>query len=368
MLLYKKHMSVMYLNPTAELVRVKVDLLGYVNVTEEIPLNDNKWGDMKRDYSSPKPNSMLWNKKAMTRTAKYTIDNKQWNIYKREVLDDDDIKSLLKNGGLVHGMAGTGKSTCLNQIKEHMKEGFLTGAFTHKASKIIKGKTLHKLLGIDTKTNNIDYKLIKSYVTSGITHFLIDEISMIPSWMWNVLSHLKKQHGFIFVGFGDWGQLPPVDEEDADLDQTWVVKYMFNSKWFELVKPHRSTDLELNNDAKQLREGKTIDFTQYGDIEHDLALCHTNDMVDAINKKWNDHYAKTQKKQLAVNGFDGAKYIIYAGLKIMAYKTHPEQVFTNSEELEIKSWTDNTLTLVNDEKKHLTSILNTQPFLNQHLQ
>ena len=101
----------MYLNPTAELVRVKVDLLGYVNVTEEIPLNDNKWGDMKRDYSSPKPNSMLWNKKAITRTAKYTIDNKQWNIYKREVLDDDDIKSLLKNGGLVHGMAGTGKST-----------------------------------------------------------------------------------------------------------------------------------------------------------------------------------------------------------------------------------------------------------------
>jgi hypothetical protein len=126
---------------------------------------------------------------------------------------------------------------------------------------------------------------------------------------------------------------------------------MFNSKLFELVKLHRSTDLELNNDAKLLRDGKTIDFTQYGNIEHDLALCHTNDMVDVINKKWNDHYAKTQKKQLAVNGFDGAKYIIYEGLKIMAYKTHPEQVFTNSEELEIKTWTDNTLTLVNDEKK-----------------
>ena len=97
-------------------------------------------------------------KAAMTRTVKYTINTKQWKIYKREVLDDDDIKSLVKHGGLVHGMAGTGKSTTLKQIKEYLKEGFITGAFTHKAAKIVKGKTLHKLLGIDTKTNNIDYK------------------------------------------------------------------------------------------------------------------------------------------------------------------------------------------------------------------
>ena len=75
----------------------------------------------------------------------------------REVLDNDDIESLLKHGGLVHGMAGTGKSTTLKKFKEHIKEGYVTGAFTHKASKIVKGKTLHNLLGIDTKTNNIDY-------------------------------------------------------------------------------------------------------------------------------------------------------------------------------------------------------------------
>jgi ATP-dependent exoDNAse (exonuclease V) alpha subunit len=231
-------------------------------------------------------------------------------------------------------MAGTGKSTTLKKIKEHIKEGYVTGAFTHKAAKIVKGKTLHTLLGIDTKTNNIDYKLINSYVNSGVKHFLIDEISMVPSWMWNISSHIKQQHGFIFIGFGDWGQLPPVNEEDIDLVQTWIVKYMFNTRWFELVKPHRSTDLELNDDAKQLRDGKTIDFTRYGNIEHDLALCHTNDMVDAINKKWNDHYAKTKNQKLAVTGFDGTKYVIYAGLKVMAHKTHPEQVFTNSEELE----------------------------------
>lgn len=350
MLVYKKHMSIMYKNPTAELVRVKVDLLGYVNVTEEIELDDNKWGEMKREWLPPKPNA-LWDKSAMTRTAKYTINTKQWKIYKREVLDDDDIKSLLKHGGLVHGMAGTGKSTTLKQIKEYLKEGFITGAFTHKAAKIVKGKTLHKLLGIDTKTNNIDYKLINSYVKSGVKYFLIDEISMIPSWMWNILSHIKQQHGFIFIGVGDWGQLPPVDEEDIELDQTWVVKYIFDTRWYELTKIWRFNECQLLQDAYKAKMGQAIDFTRYDKQEHDLALCHTNDMVDAINTKWNEHCAKTKDKQIVVDGFENTKYIIYVGLKIMAYKTHQGNIFTNSEELEVKSWTDNTLTLINDEKE-----------------
>ena len=106
MLVYKKHMSIMYKNPTAELVRVKVDLLGYVNATEEIELDDYKWGEIKREWLPPKPNTTLWDKTAMTRTARYTINTKQWNVYRRVVLDDDDIKSLLKHGGIPHGVDG----------------------------------------------------------------------------------------------------------------------------------------------------------------------------------------------------------------------------------------------------------------------
>ena len=35
----------------------------------------------------------------------------------------------------------------------------------------------------------------------------------------------------------------------------------------------------------------------------------------------------------------------------MAYKSHQGHIFTNSEELEIKSWTGSTLTLINDDKE-----------------
>ena len=58
MSVYKKHMLIMYKHLTAELVRVKVDSLGYVNVTEEIELDDYKWGEMKREWIPPKPNEL----------------------------------------------------------------------------------------------------------------------------------------------------------------------------------------------------------------------------------------------------------------------------------------------------------------------
>ena len=72
---------------------------------------------MKRGWSPPKPNTTLWDKSSMTRTARYTINTKQWNVYRRVVLDDDDTKGLSKHGGLIHCVAGTGKSTSLkNQL------------------------------------------------------------------------------------------------------------------------------------------------------------------------------------------------------------------------------------------------------------
>ena len=123
------------------------------------------------------------------------------------------------------------------------------------------------------------------------------------------------------------GQLPPVDEEDIELDQTWVVKYIFNTRWYELTKIWRFNEDQLLQDAYKARMGQIIDFTRYGNTEHDLALCHTNDMVDAINKTWNEHYAKTKDKQIIVDGFENTKYIIYVGLKLMAYKSHQGHIY-----------------------------------------
>ena len=80
-------------------------------------------------------------------------------------------------------MAGTGKSTTLNKIKDALATGsteqstettvLRTCAFTHKASKIVDGNTLHLLFGIDMKTRKIDYNKIKSYVKEGVKYIYL---------------------------------------------------------------------------------------------------------------------------------------------------------------------------------------------------
>ena len=50
MLVYKKHLYITSLNPRAVLVRVKTDLLGYINIEHEIDTDDYEWGKVKREW------------------------------------------------------------------------------------------------------------------------------------------------------------------------------------------------------------------------------------------------------------------------------------------------------------------------------
>jgi hypothetical protein len=43
----------MSLNPHAQLVRVKTDLFGYINITNEIETDDYTWGEVKREWDPP---------------------------------------------------------------------------------------------------------------------------------------------------------------------------------------------------------------------------------------------------------------------------------------------------------------------------
>ena len=163
MLVYKIHLEIMKANPHARLVRLKTDLLGYVNITREIETDDDTWGRVKRVWDPPKPGS-LHDPALYVRKTKFIYNRPNWNIHKRIILDDDDIKSIFKKGGLIFGKAGTGKSTTLNKIKDVLATDsaspsvLKTCAYTHKASKIVDGNTLHLVFGIDMKTHEVDYK------------------------------------------------------------------------------------------------------------------------------------------------------------------------------------------------------------------
>ena len=165
------------------------------------------------------------------------------------------------------------------------------------------------------KTKQIDYKLIKSYKKQGVTHLIIDEINMIPSWVWNTLAHLQNDHTSIITGAGDWGQLPPVNEEHIDFENSWIVKYVFNYNLYKLVEVKRTNDKELLHDTRTIRNGGVIDYSTYGTCECPTALCHSNDAVNAINQTWNEYYAKQFSKTKILNGYDNLKYMLYDGFK-----------------------------------------------------
>ena len=94
-MVYKKHLYITSLNPRAELVRVKTDLLGYINIDNEIETDDYKWGQISREWSPPKP-GQICDITQLARTATFGYNQKNWTEHKRIELDDNDFKSILK--------------------------------------------------------------------------------------------------------------------------------------------------------------------------------------------------------------------------------------------------------------------------------
>ena len=341
--MYELYLQIKELNPDCELVGVKTDCLVFNNITNEPPTS-NKWGSIKK-CDVPLIKECTVNQEPNIRTDTYDPTNKTWNIIK-----PDDAENHIDNGYLVIGKAGTGKTFELNRIKkiliknETVRE-FITACPTHKACKLVNGITIHRLFGVNPMDYSYECKKVKELKNNGIKYIFIDEVSMISEKMWNVIAHIKNRFGFIFVGFGDFKQLKPIGEDEIDFKNSWIVKHVFSNNLCELTEVHRFKDNTLLQDAYKCSNGDAIDFNDYGNEEHDLALCWTNQAVDAVNKKWNKHYANG--KQVEVNGFKQSKFILHKGLKLMAYKSNGKKYY-NSEDFIVKSFDDKTMCLVNE--------------------
>ena len=99
--------------------------------------------------------------------------------------------------------------------------------------------------------------------------------------------------------------MPPVQEEHHDFENSWIVKSVFNYNIYKLVEVKRTDDTDLLRDTRAIRNGEAIDYSAYGMCEHPTALCYSNDVVNGINSKWNEHYAKQHSRTKTINGLDG---------------------------------------------------------------
>lgn len=153
------------------------------------------------------------------------------------------INKLLKTGGLITGMGGTGKSHIIHRLMDILtqtEKTFETTAYTNVASRLIKGRTLHSVFCISEKQTELAEGKIKN---SNMPEYLIvDEASMLNSFMYNILNEVKKYHSNTkIILLGDFNQIQPIGEEELDFENSFIIKHLTKHQRWNLEINHRTT-------------------------------------------------------------------------------------------------------------------------------
>ena len=272
-------------------VKIKTDALGY---NQEVKINNSFHYYLKCITEQPtKYNKNIRIKKEKPKFYKY--DLKQNYIDMEEMIAE--IKKeyeVLKNINVSYtGPPGTGKTYT---IKKGIKDGLYSvdecSTMTNLCCSNIsteekEAQTIYKLLMLFDPDRWQDvFKKLKNKT------LWIDEFSMIPRYIYNLLFCLSIKYNCKFIITGDINQCAPVNETKINVDNDAFNSFMGNKT--ELKKDFRNDkeiiqlrNFILNNDKKEL-------FTYFKKNDHsqndfewwkiDRHLTHTNSTRHNINK------------------------------------------------------------------------------------
>ena len=294
------------------------------------------------------------------------LDN-EWVNY-NEFTTSDQWESIIKTskeegGMLISGRAGTGKSYIIekgveNNLLPESNETRL--AFTNRAAKNINGTTIHRVLALNSnnKSNTKTLESLKKYDT-----FIVDEISMINSELWNKLMILKSTTKATFILIGDYRQCKPIEngKETNYFDHPYV-KRLVNSNRCELTTPQRYDKklwdwlekfYELGYGNLNVIKEKNITIEN---ILNKKNICYTNKKRCYINEICMNYLSKTNKNVLiekpkkCINEYADDAYI-YVGLPVMSIAGNIEMNIYNTEELHVSNYSveDETIELCRNE-------------------
>lgn len=218
------------------------------------------------------------------------------------VSDNADVNTILnyiKKGKnlLIHGRAGTGKSTILREIVSKIPNSVVL-APTGIAALNVKGQTIHSFFGF-----SLGY-LIKSDVKGCFRQLpilekmpllIIDEVSMVRSDVLEAMSlSLQKAMamylpfgGMQVIMFGDTGQLPPVVGQSeaslfADNSAMFFMSNAYKEGGFEkieLTHVYRQNNYDFVNILSKIRS-RVISYREFNDFNNSLRVCNTLDVLN----------------------------------------------------------------------------------------
>ena len=210
-----------------------------------------------------------------------------------------------KEGCLVNGLAGTGKTFLLNNMVKQINATLATKTVVVKQGKKQVKKTvvleqIRRLAPTNVSALLIDGETLDKFTHSisngklnkfkNIKYIFVDEISMVREQFIKTLLLIK--HGFPNIKFiisGDFNQLEPVLDRDKVLSNANRVNKYFDYKnsraLFELVDGNKleltrckRSDNFLFEICKDAIKNIPIDISQFNrPIETYLNICHTND-------------------------------------------------------------------------------------------
>ena len=159
----------------------------------------------------------------------------------------------------IGGYAGTGKSTLIRFIVSALNiDPIFTAyiAYTGKAVQVLKQKgcdnamTAHRLLYKSYPRKDGTFRNVPVSDLAPYKLIIVDEISMLPKPMWELLLQHAAMEDIYILALGDPGQLPPVSAEDNEV----------------LLHPHifldevmrQAQESEIIRLTMDIREGKEI--------------------------------------------------------------------------------------------------------------
>lgn len=256
-----------------------------------------------------------------------------WNTYEASKTEYFDYKKVLEyDRVLIKGFAGSGKSYTIKKLREHLKDDFAYCSFTHTASNNINGQTLHQLLGLNFMTGEICTKNYKQLIKKQ--GLIIDEISMVPLEIYRFLTKLPKD--FKLYIFGDFRQLPPVEQVRNDYDH--LLNQLVNGNQIILRKQCRA-DAKFANECIQCFDNN--DFSSFKPKQQTIAKDQLNIVKTNLCRViLNEQMMEKCKPDNAIKGKGEFKYI-YEGMPIIANHTDKELNIFNGEQYKIESIQEN---------------------------
>jgi len=287
-----------------------------------------------------------------------------------KMLDEmvERIKPL--KGCNIQGMAGTGKSYLIRHLKKHLsreKGDVLVMAPTNKAALIVRGRTIHRSLGLAIDAIKINRKILK--VFKRVEWIIVDESSMVSEKLYHFLDIIRMKCDVKLIMVGDFEQLDPVEPDELEpfeYSESDLLKGMCNHNRLELTVNQRSDDIMWNLNKRVLKdEDISSEFPRFdtkneywNDWRH---LSYRNKTRKFVNKTAMEHHIEGHPDLpiFEVKAFDRCKQSqnlrLQQGMPVIARCSNKPYGISNNEEFTIKSIDEKYTVLVSADRAKMAA-------------